>query len=552
MSDLQSAWDEAAQQGGDLQSAWDETAPKPAPEDGVMRQLGLTARAGIKGAADIADIVASPVRTALNIVANPPRNIDDLLRGRTDDPFKAGQLGEMLTGWLPEPVTKEEKVAANVASAMAGGGFVGPVASAASRFVGPISREVLASLSAGPKMNVTMSGVSSGASEAAKDSGAGALGQSAAGIAAPLAAVAFGHLGGRLTDRIANIFDAALMPGGATRAAGRVATDVAGDDAANIARLIRQEERPLTAAQAASPASSAEFSGLERAVAPNLPSEYAKEVGSIAKQQQTFAKEGMSALNEQLTPVREAILTFARNSGKTNVAPILGVIDSKLSDPNIVGNTPLNSALSHYRKLISEIADPETGIADPFSLYGIRKNAGLAMETLGKQQGWDKKVTSGVTRDIQTAIDDVITSASGVRTKSGESAWKEQYLTPFSQGAKYYGDVAREGKPGVMVKTSDKLGAAGAKKARGIAGTDEAPMQAPSLLDRGIMVLNTLLRYSQGYGGQRTNEELARLMTPENKQALAELMQSQIMKNASPSIKDVMSSALLANVVGAQ
>lgn len=552
MSDLQSAWDEATPQGGDLQSAWDEVAPKPATEDGVMRQLGLTARAGIKGAADIADIVASPVRTAMNLVANPPRNVSELLQGRSDDPFKSGQLASVLSKWLPEPVTKTEKVASNVASAMAGGGIVGPAAGAASRFTGPVAREVLAGLAAGPKMNVTMSGVSAGASDAAKEAGAGELGQTVAGIAAPLAGVAFGHVGGKITDRIANILDSAVMPGGATRAAGRVATDVAGDDAANIARLLRQEDRPLTAAQAASPAASAEFSGLERAVAPNLPSEYAKEVGSIAKQQQAFAKEGMSALNTQMAPVRDAILTFARNSGKTNVAPILNAIDSKLADPNIVGNTPLNSALSHYRKLISEIADPETGIADPFSLYGIRKNAGLAMETLGKQQGWDKKVTSGVTRDIQTAIDDVITSASGVRTKSGESAWKEQYLTPFSQGAKYYGDVAREGKPGVMVKTADKLGAAGAKKARGIAGTDEAPMQAPSLLDRGIMVVNTLLRYTQGYGGQRTNEELARMMTPENKKALAALMESQILKNASPNIQNVISSALSANVVGAQ
>ena len=552
MSDLQSAWDEATPQGGDLQSAWDEVAPKPATEDGVMRQLGLTARAGIKGAADIADIVASPVRTAMNLVANPPRNVSELLQGRSDDPFKSGQLASVLSKWLPEPVTKTEKVASNVASAMAGGGIVGPAAGAVSRFTGPVAREVLAGLAAGPKMNVTMSGVSAGASDAAKEAGAGELGQTVAGIAAPLAGVAFGHVGGKITDRIANILDSAVMPGGATRAVGRVATDVAGDDAANIARLLRQEERPLTAAQAASPAASAEFSGLERAVAPNLPSEYAKEVGSIAKQQQAFAKEGMSALNTQMAPVRDAILTFARNSGKTNVAPILNAIDSKLADPNIVGNTPLNSALSHYRKLISEIADPETGIADPFSLYGIRKNAGLAMETLGKQQGWDKKVTSGVTRDIQTAIDDVITSASGVRTKSGESAWKEQYLTPFSQGAKYYGDVAREGKPGVMVKTADKLGAAGAKKARGIAGTDEAPMQAPSLLDRGIMVVNTLLRYTQGYGGQRTNEELARMMTPENKKALAALMESQILKNASPNIQNVISSALSANVVGAQ
>lgn len=509
----------------------------------VGRQIGLTARAGVKGVADIADVLSAPVRTAMNMVVNPPRSFDEVLSGREDDPFKSGQVGQMLTSMLPQPKTRAEEVSGNIAQAMAGGGALGPAASGISKFAGPVSREVLAMLAAGPKSNVVMSGLSAGASEGAKDTGYGPVGQAVAGFAAPVLCTLAGRAGGSIVDRVTNILDAAILPGGATRAAGRVATDVAGEDAAAIANLLRQEQRPLTAAQAAVPSGSAEFAGLERAVAPNLPSEYAREVGTIAKGQQQWAREGMKALNEQLAPVRDAILTVARNSGRTNVTPIVNIIDQKLADPNTVGNTPLNAALSHYRRLITDIADPESGIADPYALYGIRKNAGIAMETLGKQQGWDKKVTSGVTKDIQNAIDDVITSASGIRTKGGESAWKEQYLKPFGEQAGFIGEVAREGKPGTLVKEAMKLGTAGAKKARGIAGTDEAPMQAPSLLDRGIMVLNTILRYGQGYGGQRTNEELARLMTPENKQALATLMQNRMMQQERPAIESLLARA---------
>jgi hypothetical protein len=393
-----------------------------------------------------------------------------------------------------------------------------------------------------------LSGISGGASQTSQEAGGGSATNIAAGLAAPILGIAAKQgIYDPIRRQMGQIVDAAFMKGGDTRAAGRVATDVLGDRAPIAANELRTADPSLTAAQAALPAGSAEFSGLEKIVGSYQPAAYAKDVGTIAAGRRGAINQGMSDLNAQLGPVREAILKVAQNSGKTNVNPILGFINNELTNPNTVGNTAKESALRYYANLLANNADEQSGQINAYSLYGIRKNAGLHLKGLAEKEGWDKKTTASVTKSIQNMIDDQITQASGIRTKSGGSAWNEQYIDPFSKEAQRLSGLEKS------AKVSDKLGTAGRRRATQISRIDEAPVQLPNPLMRSVMVINAVMKAAQGRGGEATTKRLAELMRPENKAELARLIDEELARQAAiPKVGESVGRAAVYGAVGSQ
>ena len=501
--------------------------------DELKRQVGLTGRHVLSGAAGLADMAASPVRYVMNTVVNPPRNMTEVMFGRPDDPFGMAQNIVHQSNVLPKPETATERVVGKgVEGLVSGLGFAGGANTVAKNVVEPVAKVVAKTLATRPVESASLAGLSGGASQASEEGEGSSPTNIAAGVLAPVAAMTLKRgVSDPIMRQSGQIIDAGFLKGGDTRAAARVATDVLGDNASLAAGLMRQGDKALTAAQSALPAKSAEFSGLERIVGSYQPEAYAKDIGSIAVARGERVAQGMKDLNAQLGPVREAILKIADNSGRVSVNPIMSYIKNELADPNTIGNTAKQSALRYYGDMLNNASNSQTGQISAYSLYGIRKNAGLHLKGLAEKEGWDKKTTSAVTKEIQSLIDDQITSVSGIHTRTGGSAWNEQYIAPFSKEAQRLSGINQS------AKTSDKLGSAGRKRATQISRIDEAPVQLPNPLMRSVMVINAIMRAAQGRGGEATTKRLAELMRPENKAELAKLIDEEIARrNAIPGL----------------
>lgn len=372
----------------------------------------------------------------------------------------------------------------------------------------------------GITQNVVAGGVSGGAVGAMSgDPLEGAM----YGAAIPGVVSGLGRVVAPVARRVGEMFDAAVVPGGATRAAGRVATDVAKGDAGRVAQALENGVSVESAAQAAAPVGRAEFAGLERVVGNRDPSAFGR-TGTIAQAREEFGKQAWKDLSAITGPERDAVL-LAANMGQSGVPlkaeAILQQIDAAMQAPGFRSNPAVTSVLGKYRAALEGLADPQTGIVNAHDLYTVRKTMGSMMESLADKEGWDKKLVRGLVKGMQNEIDFAIEKSSGMIGQTGNSKWSE-YLNAFKSGAKKIEDF---GNRADMAKAQ---GVAGAPEARRISRIDEVPFTLPNLLSRPAMLVNALVRTMSGYGGEKTTNELARLMKPEGKAELAALIQKEL------------------------
>lgn len=140
------------------------------------RQLGLTARHGLEGVGQTADIVAAPVNSLLRLAGVQATN--------------PSQSASQLSDWvgLPKPEGRLENIVGGAARTMAGvGGFVGGAAGLANAATNATAKATLGSLAAQPALQAVSGATGGGASEMARQNGAGVGGQVLAGVAGALA-----------------------------------------------------------------------------------------------------------------------------------------------------------------------------------------------------------------------------------------------------------------------------------------------------------------------------------------------------------------------------
>lgn len=172
----------------------------------VPRQIGLTARAGIKGALAIPAMLTDAVTGAYNTGADA---VQSVVGGERGYRFKLQmpQVDNALSRLgLPEPATPTERVAGDAASMMAGAGSMAKVADVAARGATGITRNVLAQFSSRPAIQLagaTGSGLSGGS---VREAGGGPGAQFAAslggGLAAGAAANKLADLGSSATNAL--------------------------------------------------------------------------------------------------------------------------------------------------------------------------------------------------------------------------------------------------------------------------------------------------------------------------------------------------------------
>lgn len=183
-------------------------APRRPRSEELLRQLGLTARAGIEGVTSLPAMVANvPYALAdigIGLAQKAGANIPTLQQ-RGISATRSGQIISDILG-LPKPETEMERGVQSIAQAMSGAAGSARMAEAAGRQLSaPIARQVAQTLATSPLAQTAAAATAASATEAVKEMGGGTGAQLAAGL-----------LGG------------AMIPGGGTaaQAVGRAAPEV--------------------------------------------------------------------------------------------------------------------------------------------------------------------------------------------------------------------------------------------------------------------------------------------------------------------------------------
>lgn len=139
----------------------------------IPRQIGLTARAGVSGALDIADLLATPFRAGLEAVTGQ----------------KIAPTADMVPNMigLPQPKNADERTAQAGARFMAGAAAPIGIASKLQP-VTEIGQSLRGLLTSGPTQQVVSGGAGGVASQSVQEAGGGSGEQAAAGLAAGLLA----------------------------------------------------------------------------------------------------------------------------------------------------------------------------------------------------------------------------------------------------------------------------------------------------------------------------------------------------------------------------
>lgn len=218
---------------------------------------------------------------------------------------------------------------------------------------------------------------------------------------------------------VRNVIDP-WLPGGIDRAVGRTANEAAGSKRDAVIAALEQNRQIVpgsrpTAGEAAAPAGSAEFSGLQRVVEGKRPTSYFDR----AAEQEAARRGAVTSIGQDKPALEAAILarktasdplyTAARGAGDVvDVAPVIAQIDDVLAKNP--GNRALVSELSairdglHQGQTVSHMGKrsggtPRTNAQEVASVLDDLK-AALAKE--------DNKFIKGNLNDLKNAIADVI------------------------------------------------------------------------------------------------------------------------------------------------
>lgn len=450
----------------------------------LVRQGGLTARYGLKG------LTAIPSMPGDAIGLNATGAVETL----------ADKIG------LPRPSTTTEKIAEGATEALVGSHGISAVGRGMSKAAPTAIRNIGELLASNPLTQAALSGVSGGSVEYAKNKGVGPVGQAAVAFGAPMVAGSVAPLVRRAAEIPWNIASPIFSKSVAETQAARMANDVSGSRAGNIANRLFQATPEQTAGQAALDSGSAEFQALQKYLRNMKPSEY---VATDIIQKDAL-KDSWKTLNKSTSPIRNKALSDA-NVGGVKASSVTDEIDSILADPNKGrADTVVSNTLGAVRDRITKFTDPNTGVIDSRDLYTIRKKIGTTIKTYSKENSdWDKALTAGLERDIQKAIDSAIVDAeTRPFTKSG-SNWMT-YLSDYSKEAKRLAALKEAD------KTAKVLSRQGMKNALETIGRSENPIERINFLDRTMLLINAALRKAEGSGGKQTEEALSRLMLPKN------------------------------------
>lgn len=231
------------------------------------------------------------------------------------------------------------------------------------------------------------------------------------------------------------------------------------------------------------------------------------EFGKRILDQKAALEAAVKDRNQATAPMREAALDAANNVGawfgKAGVESknVVSGIDATLQKPGIRASDVVGKTLNSVKEKIAQFTN-QSGVIDANDLYTIRKEIGNTIKTHAKETAnWDKKLTAGLERDIQKAMDDAIEAAGG-------SGWK-QYLAEFAKQSQ--GIEAAKAGAKAAAKPIQRTNLGG-----GMNVAEETRLHLPNMLSRPMMLANAVLkRVGTGVEPRLDAEATRRYLNPQ-------------------------------------
>lgn len=246
--------------------------------------------------------------------------------------------------------------------------------------------------------------------------------------------------------------------------------------------------------------------------------------GKRVLDQKAALERAVEARAEATGPLREAALTAANNTpqfsesigaaarrfmltGKNTTeygvkaSDVTHGLKTALGQPGLRASDVVTKTLDKVKDKIASLTD-ETGRIDARDLYTVRKEIGNTIRSFAKEtSNWDKKLTAGIERDVQRAIDKSIESAGG-------TGWKQylQEFTAHSAGMESAKDAVK-----AAAKPAQRTNLGG-----GMNVTEETRLHLPNMLSRPMMLANAVMkRVGSGIEPRLDAEATRRYLNPQ-------------------------------------
>jgi len=182
----------------------------------VPRQLGLTARYGIEGLANLAQILTEPIRYVTDaITPDRQQGLGDLVTG--NKPIKSMPLGVMASRFadvigLPKPEGADERVIGDATRLVAGAGGMAGVAGRVAPMLTGAGRQVAETFARTPAQQAIAAAGAGLAGGSVREAGGGPGAQFTAALAGGIASPLLANAASGLAQRGANAVRAAITP----------------------------------------------------------------------------------------------------------------------------------------------------------------------------------------------------------------------------------------------------------------------------------------------------------------------------------------------------
>lgn len=429
-------------------------------------------------------------------------------------------LDKQIAGMRSEGASADPKDAGFDAAGLAGTAAFGGAATkgipAAQSFLGKVGQGAGIGAAAGASTPVTEGENFAGSKAVQAVSGALLGGLIPAGVEAAKAV-------GRTARDVSNLFT--------DKGAGRILTDyqnrIIGDKGrTDVINALKNAREPVpgykpTAAEAVAHVPEGSPIIAHQRLTAQTPGGPSGEFGRRVIEQKTALESAKASRDAATAPLRQSALAHA-NVGGTKSADVVSGIDATLGKPGIRASDVVNKTLGDIKEKIAKFTNDQ-GVIDANDLYTIRKEIGNTIQRNAKESAnWDKRLTAGLERDVQKAIDDAIENAGGIE-------WKK-YLSEFSSRSADMEAAKDAVKAAARPTQRTNLGG-------GMNVAEESRLHLPNMLSRPMMLANAVMRRVSGGIEPRIDAEATRRYL--NPQELAKALEQ-----APPAQKSVVAAML--------
>jgi len=393
------------------------------------RQLGLTARAGITGAAGLPIMAGDALNSLINMISGGVNKVAGTDIGKLQMPSQA--IKQVLTqAGLPEPETKTERVVQDVASAMSG--VAAPAAAVSRLDPSALTRFLSENIPLQTAAAVGGSGAS-GAGREYLDFGAGGQAGLAlmGGMIAPGAISGGGQVAGRTAKEVVRPF----TEGGRQANVGKVLEQLSNDPKSLIQRL--DDYKPAIGGYKPTTAQASRDVGLIAAETPiramDTTGQFAAQASQANKARMTIldrmAKDADSVTqaitkrDEVTAPLREAAFAASTETPE-QIQSAISLIANKQINDILSSDVGKRSTVQNAMKFAQDSIARADSVG---SLYEVRKDLRAASQGLLDKEGSAFSLASKELNSVIRAVDDVIDSSA--------PGYKD-YLSKYAQASK--------------------------------------------------------------------------------------------------------------------